>query len=362
MAIDMVEKQITALDSSNDERRWLAVQLRDSSADGVFYYAVVTTRIYCKPSCPSRHPFRSNVKFFDTADQAEQAGFRPCQRCEPRDAISPTLNAVYRVRQLIETLNDEPTLSELGEVVGLTPTYVQKMFKRTFGVSPKQYARAFRLERLKKELKLQTTVTNALYEAGYESSNGLYHDSSRQLGMNPAMYRDGGRDVQINYTLCDSTLGRLLVAATERGICAVRFGEGDELISELQSEYPSAIIQQNDRLLAPQAHLILGYLAGHQAALDLPLDVQATAFQARVWGALRAIPYGETRSYSQIANSIGAPRAVRAVARACAANPVALIVPCHRVIRMNNAMSGYRWGIERKKALLEQERRNAISS
>ena len=340
---------------STDEARWKAVLSRDASADGAFYYAVHPTGIYCRPTCPSRRPLRAHVAFFEDIDSAERANFRPCLRCRPKE-VSPQQRVVAHILQLLDTVEVPPSLAELSETVGLSSSHLQRVFKRATGLSPKQYAAAQRLRRFKAWLKQGRSVTGAMYDAGYGSSRGLYEKASQQLGMAPGAYKRGGKAEQIAYTLTDSPLGRMLVAATERGICALRLGKDDALTQELQSEYPHATLVPNRRAVAAYIRAALDHLAGRHARLDLPLDVQATAFQARVWDALREIPYGQTRSYREVAHMIGEPDAVRAVARACASNPVALVVPCHRVVRANRKLSGYRWGVERKRALLERER------
>jgi AraC family transcriptional regulator of adaptative response/methylated-DNA-[protein]-cysteine methyltransferase len=294
-----------------------------------------------------------------------QAGFRSCLRCKPADAEvrDPHLGLVQRVCRLIEREPEDEgavSLSELSEAVGLSPYHLQRVFKRVMGISPRQYAEACRVRRLKESLREGETVTNALYDSGYNSSSGLYGKASDQLGMTPATYRKGGTSTQISYTITDSPLGRLLVAATGRGVCAVRMGDDDaELENTLREEYHAADVRRDDKVLGQWVEAILAHISGKQPHLDLPLDVRATAFQWRVWEALRAIPYGSTRSYLQVATAIGQPSAVRAVARACATNPVALAVPCHRVIKEDGSLGSYRWGIERKQALLDAEHRAA---
>ena len=341
-----------------DNARWKAVLSRDASADGAFYYAVHPTGIYCRPTCPSRRPLRANVAFFEDIDSAERANFRPCLRCRPKE-VSPQQRVVAHILQLLDTVEVPPSLAELSEAVGLSSSHLQRVFKRATGLSPKQYAAAQRLQRFKAGLKQGCSVTGAMYDAGYGSSRGLYEKASQQLGMAPGAYKRGGEAEQIAYTLTDSPLGRMLVAATERGICALRFGEDDALIQELQSEYPHATLVPNRRAVAPYIRAALDHLSGRHARLDLPLDVQATAFQSRVWDALREIPYGQTRSYREVAHMIGEPEAVRAVARACASNPVALVVPCHRVVRADGELSGYRWGVQRKRVVLDREHEHA---
>lgn len=293
--------------------------------------------------------------FFATPAEAEQAGFRPCLRCRP-GAVSAQQQVVARVRQLLEESDPAPTLAELGQAVGMSPFHLQRLFKQATGLSPRQYAAARRAERLKQELRQGASVTTALYDAGYGSARALYADAHRQLGMSPGSYRKGGQGQQIAYGFSDTPIGRMLIAATSKGICAVRFGADEPLLAELRSEFPRAEIVANQQAVEAYAEAVLAHLAGRDTRLDLPVDVDATAFQQRVWAALRAIPYGETRSYSEVAAMIGEPSAVRAVARACATNPVALVVPCHRVVRTGGALSGYRWGVERKRRLLDQER------
>ena len=340
---------------ADDATRWQAVLGRDPAADGVFYYGVRSTGVYCRPTCPSRRPRRDNVAFFGTPEAAERAGFRACQRCHPT-AVSAQQQAVARVQHLLETVEPTPSLAELGEAVGLSPQHLQRTFKRTTGLSPKEYTDARRAERLKAGLQNGASVTEALYDAGYGSSRAVYDAAGAHLGMTPSAYRRGGRGERVAYALTDSPLGRLLVAATDRGVCAVRFGEDDGLVRGLQAEFPQATLVADPAAVEPYSRAVLEHLAGRQPRLDLPLDVQASAFAQRVWAALRAIPYGETRSYREVAQMIGAPNAVRAVARACATNPVAVVVPCHRVVRTGGALSGYRWGVERKRALLDRER------
>ena len=336
--------------------QWRAVLRRDENLDGAFVYAVRSTGIYCRPSCPSRRPRRENVVFFHRAEEAERAGFRACQRCRP-GCQAPRSEAVEQACRYLEThLESTVTLTELGNAVGLSAEHLQRTFKRVLGVSPRQYADARRLARLKTELRNGRPVTEAMYEAGYGGSSRLYEKAPQQLGMTPGDYRHGGRGMRVRFAVADCALGRLLVAATERGLCQVSLGDSDaELRAGLQSEYPQAELVPDDCGLIEWVNVLLVHLAGRQPRLDLPLDVQATAFQRRVWEELRRIPYGATRSYSEVARSLGAPRAARAVARACATNPVAVVIPCHRVIREDGDLGGYRWGLDRKRGLLAGE-------
>ena len=343
-----------------DEDRWLAVEGRDAAFDGAFVFAVASTGIYCRPSCPSRRPRRRNVRYYALPEGAEHDGYRACLRCRPRETEfpDPRVAAVRRVCRFIED-HDEgpPTLAAMGAAVGVSPHHLQRSFKRLVGVTPRQYHDARRLGRLKRSLRGGDQVTGALYEAGYGSSSRLYEKAPGQLGMTPATYRKGGEGAAITYAIADSPLGRLLVGATARGVAALCLGDDDgALEGALHAEFPAAVLTRDDRGLGQWVGPVLDHLAGREPHLDLPLDVRATAFQRQVWEALRAIPYGETRSYAQVAAAIGRPGASRAVARACATNPVPLVVPCHRVVRGDGDLAGYRWGAARKKTLLETER------
>jgi AraC family transcriptional regulator, regulatory protein of adaptative response / methylated-DNA-[protein]-cysteine methyltransferase len=348
------------------DRRWRAVLARDTSFDGTFVYAVRSTGIYCRPWCPSRRPRRKQVVFFSLPAAAEQAGFRPCRRCRPgiSGAGQPQVGLIQSLcRYIEEHLEDSGTelsLHALGARTGLSPYHLQRTFKRIMGITPRQYAEARRLVILKAGLKGGKNVTDTLYDAGYGSSSRLYERAPAQLGMTPATYRNGGRNMEINYTIVPCPLGRLLVAATERGVCAVSLGDSEAALeASLVSEYPNARIHPDPHPKTELDRLVIGVLdliKGSQPHANLPVDVQATAFQWRVWKALCAIPRGATRSYSDIARAIGRPTAVRAVARAIATNPVAVVIPCHRAVHKDGTLSGYRWGPERKKALLANER------
>ncbi|HEY1501682.1 MAG TPA: bifunctional DNA-binding transcriptional regulator/O6-methylguanine-DNA methyltransferase Ada [Acidobacteriaceae bacterium] len=343
---------ITAAMLSEDQA-WAAVLARDAAADAEMVYAVTTTGVFCRPTCPSRRPARGNVLFFPDPATAMSAGFRPCRRCRPQqrhidaglvEAISAGLK---RDRQV--------TLGELARITGRSPFTIERTFKRVLGVTPAQYQRQRRAASFRKELtEGSARVTDAIYDAGYSGPGRAYENT--QLGMAPGKYRAGGPDAHIGYAIGDSPLGKLLIAATERGLCAVILDDNDDqLIRQLRTQFPAAAISREARL-EPHLKEVLSQFTEHPAAFDLPLDLRATAFQMRVWEALRRIPRGETRSYAQLAASIGQPTAVRAVARACATNPVAVIVPCHRVIGSNGKPTGYRWGLERKKKLLDIER------
>jgi AraC family transcriptional regulator of adaptative response/methylated-DNA-[protein]-cysteine methyltransferase len=349
----------------DEERCWQAVLARESDFDGAFVYAVRSTGIFCRPTCPSRRPSRAQVLFFRQPAAAEQAGFRACRRCRPGGSAysESQIELAERARALIDARPDEAlTLEQLGAQIGASPTHLQRVFKRVIGISPRQYAESRRIDRLKARLKEGDNVTTALYQAGYNSSSRLYEQAPERLGMTPATYGRGGAGAQIGYTIADSPLGRLLVAATDRGICFVSLAETDAMLeAALAREYPAATIARDDARLGEWIGAVARHLAGDQVRLDLPLDVQATAFQWRVWEALKAIPYGDTRSYGQIAAALGDRNAARAVARACATNPVALVIPCHRVVREGGEMGGYRWGTDRKQALLEREHDDKVT-
>jgi len=348
----------------DDSTAWESVLRRDPSADARFLYGVTTTGIYCRPSCPSRRPKRDNVAFFSSAEAAERAGFRACQRCRPDRAKEPN-HAVERARDYIDAhvsdLSDERiTLELLGEHVGLSPYHLQRKFKETLGLSPAQYTRARKSERLKEELKRGGTVSRATYEAGYGSSSRVYDDAGSQLGMTPATYRRGGAGASIHYLTASTSLGTLLVAATDRGICAVTLGDDEaHLEMALEREYPAASrtrVQEPSSDFGRWVNEIVAAVEGDRAAGGIPVDIQASAFQWKVWRELQKIPLGETRSYTEVAQAIGSPKAVRAVASACARNKVAVLIPCHRVIGQGGSLGGYRWGVERKKRLLAKER------
>jgi AraC family transcriptional regulator of adaptative response/methylated-DNA-[protein]-cysteine methyltransferase len=347
-------------DYMSPELMWQAVLSKDAAANGQFVFCVKSTGIYCKPSCPSRRAARERVEFFDTPNEAEAAGYRACLRCKPRltGAKDPRVEMVERALRMLEEEHESAlSLEELAEAVGSSPYHLQRTFKKIVGVSPRQYAEARRVDQFKGRMKEGADVTTAIYDAGYGSSSRLYEKSAANLGMTPATYGRGGAGMQVNYTVVDCALGKLLVAATERGICSVTLGDSEEGLEEtLRDEFSSAMVKRDETSLGQWTSAIAEHLKGQQPHLELPLDVRATAFQRRVWEELQKIPYGVTHSYGEVAEAIGRPTAVRAVARACATNPVALVVPCHRVVREGGAMGGYRWGVERKKRLLEQEK------
>ena len=346
-----------------ENKKWKLVLARDAHSDGAFVYAVRSTGIYCRPSCASRRPHRKQVVFFPLAVAAERAGFRPCRRCRPERA-HPVDSQVEMVRRACLHLDSQTgegeKLRALAAQMDVSPYHLQRTFKRVMGISPREYQEARRMERFKKELKNKGNVTHALYEAGFGSSSRLYEGVHSKLGMTPATYRRGGPGMTIRYTTVASPLGRLLLAATDRGVCRVGIGDNVRLLeNDLREEFPAAQIRRDDAGLTRWASTLVQHSKGWQPRAELPLDIRATAFQKRVWEALRRIPLGGTRSYADVARAIGKPRAARAVARACATNPVALIIPCHRIVRGDGSLGGYRWGIKRKEVLLAHEERLA---
>jgi len=348
--------------TTSETQWWQAVQARDASQDGRFVFAVSSTGVYCRPSCPSKRPRRENVSFFEQPEQAEKAGFRACLRCRPKAIVgNRRLRLVRAVCRYIEEHLDEPlTLARLGAEFHQSPFHLQRTFKSVLGITPKSYADSCRMNQLKSNLRAGHSVTRAMYDAGYSSSSRLYERTASQLGMTPDKYRRGAIAAHIRYTCTDSPLGRMLIAATDKGICAIQFADNDEELEQgLKHEFPFAVRRRDDDFMRAWKENLLGKLRGQKVNTALPLDIQATAFQRRVWSYLQSIPLGETRSYAAVARAIGQPTASRAVARACAANPVAVAIPCHRVVRTDGDMSGYRWGVERKKALLEVEHKQA---
>jgi AraC family transcriptional regulator of adaptative response/methylated-DNA-[protein]-cysteine methyltransferase len=348
------------------EAQWQAVLTKDARVDGQFVFAVSSTGVYCRPSCPSRRPNREHVSFFQLPESAEQAGFRACLRCHPRDAraADPQIQMAQEICRLIEENDGEPiTLSRLSEQLSISSFHLQRTFKSIMGITPKDYAETCRVNKFKQGVRKGDGITNAIYDAGFGSSSRLYENASSQLGMTPATYGKGGRGAVINYAIVETPLGRLLVAATNKGVCSVMLGDSDALLkSQLLNEFPAAEIHQDEKPLRAAVSAIVEHLKHKSPHIDLPLDIQATAFQRQVWEQLRVIPYGETHSYSEVAKAIGQQKAVRAVARACATNPVALVIPCHRVIREDKSLGGYRWGLERKKKLLEREKESSRST
>jgi AraC family transcriptional regulator, regulatory protein of adaptative response / methylated-DNA-[protein]-cysteine methyltransferase len=351
------------LASTADQQRWEAVLARDRTKDGLFVYAVASTRVYCRPTCPSRRPIRRRVTFYTSPDEAEAAGYRPCRRCEPRSSQRSADRMVQRAREYLDKHWDQNvTLDKLGEVAQMSPYHLQRTFKRVIGLTPKAYTNARRLEQMKLRLRKGDTVSRATYDAGYGSGSRAYEHARTGMGMTPGTYRNGGRGTGIRYTVATTDAGHLLVATTERGLCAVMLGDGvEELETLLRREYPAAAIERDDDELLGYTRHVIEQLRGSGPGDRPPIDVAGSAFQWKVWDALRRIPVGETRSYRQIAEAVGRPTAARAVARACATNRLALVIPCHRVVRENGELGGYRWGIDRKRRLLEQERKRGVA-
>jgi AraC family transcriptional regulator of adaptative response/methylated-DNA-[protein]-cysteine methyltransferase len=338
-------------------RFWRATLARDSRADGSFVLAVRSTHIYCRPSCPARRPLRRNVTFFRTREEAEKQGYRACLRCRPNE-ISGAVALVQRAAgHLAESSEESVRLGSLARTLGTTQATLRRAFLQVTGLKPRELVEALRIKRFKAMLRAGKGIADALYETGYGSSSRVYERSNAQLGMTPATYRKGGQGMKIGYTIAKSPLGKVLVAATERGVSAVYLGDAENtMTAELREEYPRAEIAPATDSFQRWVREIVQRIEGKPARLELPLDLQATAFQRRVWQELQRIPRGKTRTYSEVARSLGQPKAVRAVARACATNPVSIVVPCHRVIREGGALAGYRWGLSRKQQLLEQER------
>jgi AraC family transcriptional regulator of adaptative response/methylated-DNA-[protein]-cysteine methyltransferase len=358
----------TATQILDQEAAWNAVRTKNRAQDGQLFFGVLTTGVYCRPSCPARTPRRENVRFYRTPAEAEADGLRPCLRCRPSSSTaSPTAE---RLRQLCDYIRrncatGQPlTLTHLSRQAGLSPFHLQRTFKSVLGVTPKQYVERCRIEALKTQLRESDSVTAAVYEAGFGSSSRVYERADSHLGMTPREYRTGGQGVRISYVAVETPLGHMMLGATDRGLCFLQFGDSpDQLFQSLRAEFRAATLEPVETPYSPQLQLwvdtLSSYLRGDSTSLDLPLDLRATSFQMKVWSYLQSIPPGDTQSYSQVAVATGNPHATRAVARACAANPVALVIPCHRVIRGDGGLGGYRWGLERKRALLGNERRPA---
>ena len=343
------------MNSAQEQQYWQAVQKRDVSLEGQFVYGVTSTGIFCRPGCPSRPPHRDRVRFFRDGYEAQRAGFRACLRCRPLETSSRSIQGICRY---IEQHLDRPAeLTGLGETAGFSPFHLQRKFKAILGISPREYAEVCRITRFKKQLKAASSVTEAIYDAGFSSNSRLYEHSSAQLGMKPARYKLGGVGTEIRFTITDSPIGRMLVAKTETGICSIQFADSDGALAEsLEAEFPNASITRDDGLLAPHLTELQAMLEGRKASASVPLDIRATAFQRLVWNYLQTVPYGTTQSYSEVAKAIGKPSAARAVAAACAANRVAIAIPCHRVVQSTGEPGGYRWGKDRKRELLNLER------
>lgn len=344
--------------ATENDARWAAVVARDPQADGQFYYSVKTTGVYCRPSCAARLPRPENVRLHVTREEAETAGFRPCKRCRP-DQTSPAEQHAANIAaacRLIEESEEAPHLAQLARHAGLSTSHFHRVFKTVVGLTPKEYAAASRAERVRSTLDRGGTVTEAIYDAGYSSSGRFYEKSNEVLGMTPSNYRAGGASTEIRFAVGECSLGSILVAESGRGVCAILLGDDpDQLTRDLQHRFPRASLIGGDAEFEQLVLQVVGFVEAPALGLDLPLDVRGTAFQRRVWQALQKIPAGSTASYADIANQIGSPTSVRAVAQACGANALAVAIPCHRVVRNDGTLSGYRWGVERKRALIERE-------
>jgi AraC family transcriptional regulator of adaptative response/methylated-DNA-[protein]-cysteine methyltransferase len=343
---------------NRDGERWDAIRRRDRAADGAFVYSVRTTGVYCRPSCAARLPRRENVRFHATSAAAEQAGFRPCKRCRPNEAAPAArqASAIAKACRTIEEAEEMPSLDQLADAAGLSRYHFHRLFKAATGVTPKAYGAAHRKERLRDELGRRSTVTEAFYGAGFNSSGRFYEAAAEALGMTPSAFRAGGGGAVIRFAVGECSLGAILVAATDKGVCAIQLGDDpDDLVRALQDRFPKAKMIGADAAFEELIAKVVGFVETPAQGLDLPLDIRGSAFQERVWRALRDIRPGSTATYSEIAKRIGRPKAVRAVAQACAANALAVAIPCHRVVRTDGSLSGYRWGVERKRALLRRE-------
>jgi len=344
---------------STDDARWQALVQRDKNADGLFWYSVGTTGVYCRPSCPSRLPDRKNVAFHESPQNAEKAGFRACKRCYPkgRGLAGRHAEAVATACRMIEKAEELPSLKELAEAVKMSPEYFHRLFKTATGLTPKDYANAHRADRIKKALPKRETVTEAIYEAGFNSNGRFYAGSSKILGMKPKEYRNGGSGNAIRFAIAECSLGSILVASSEKGVCAILMDDDPEvLVRDLQDQFPKANLIGGDAKYEKLVAKVVAFIEAPGIGLNLPLDIRGTAFQQRVWKELQRIPSGQTVSYSEVANRIGLPKSTRAVAQACGSNVLAVVIPCHRVLRNNGDISGYRWGVDRKRTLLVREK------
>lgn len=356
--MDMTTKIESLAAATLNDPRWAAIVAHDATADDTFYYSVRTTGVYCRPSCGARSPRPENVAFHDTAADAERAGYRPCQRCKPGEPPREQQQAamVAELCRLIEGAEGTPALDALAQRAGLSVSHLHRVFKRVTGVTPRAYAAAHRARRMRDALERSGTVTDAIYDSGYGSNGRFYADANHVLGMTPTSYRAGGANTRIRFAIGECSLGAILVAASERGICAILLGdEPEQLVRDLEDRFSRAELVGGEANFEQTVAKVVGFVEAPGIGFDLPLDVRGTAFQQRVWQALRQIPAGETVSYAKVAQRIGAPKAVRAVAQACAANPLAVAIPCHRIVRNDGDVAGYRWGVERKRALLARE-------
>lgn len=352
------EENATLSLSTEDQERWAAIVKRDPASDGKFYYSVSTTGVYCRTTCPSRLARRENIAFHRTCADAERAGFRPCKRCTPdRPPLAKQYAAlVARICHLIETAEAMPNLGALAQAAGMSRYHFHRIFKAVAGVTPRAYAAAHREKRMREELARSDTVTAAIYDAGFNSNGRFYAASAQALGMTPTSFRSGGAHIDIRFAVGQCSLGAILVAASDKGVCAILIDDDpDFLVRDLQDRFPRANLIGGDAGFEQIIAQVIGFVEAPALGLDLPLDIRGTVFQQRIWQALREIPPGSTVSYTELAQRIGAPKAVRAVAQACAANAIAIAIPCHRVVRNDGALSGYRWGVDRKRMLLQRE-------
>ncbi len=360
MNMTQLEKQPGGISAQAAAKYWQATLHRDARADGAFVFAVRSTHVYCRPSCPARRPLRQNAVFFHTPQEAERQGFRPCRRCRPKERPELSALVAKAAEALANSEEESVRLESIAVQIGTSPAKLRRAFRRMTGLTPKAFAEAARMARFKKMLREGIQISEALYACGFGSPSRIYEKTNTHLGMTPATYRKGAPGMEIGYTVANSTLGKVLVAATARGVSAVYLGEKpDSLVDALRKEYPRAEIRRTQEGNEQWLREILQRIEGDAPSLDLPLDVQATAFQRRVWQELQKIPRGTTRTYTQVARALGKPRSVRAVARACATNPVSIVVPCHRVVRADGSLAGYRWGLQRKKELISREANHA---
>ena len=358
----MISKPLTRGESHKlitDDWRWQSLVRKDERADGLFWYSVKTTGVYCRPSCPARLPKRENVAFHDSTQSAEKAGFRACKRCGPKGSglAGQHAEAVTTACRMIKEADEFPSLNELAAAVKMSPGYFHRLFKTATGLTPKDYANAHRADRVKRALPKLETVTQAIYDAGFNSNGRFYAGSSKMLGMKPKEYREGGSGNTIRFAIAECSLGSILVASSEKGVCAILMGDDPEALArDLQDQFPKANLIGGEDSYEKLVAKVVGFIEAPGIGLDLPLDIRGTAFQQRVWKELQRIPAGKTVCYSEVANRIGSPNSARAVAQACGANALAVAIPCHRVVRNNGNISGYRWGVDRKRALLARER------
>ncbi|BAW80382.1 AraC family transcriptional regulator [Candidatus Nitrosoglobus terrae] len=354
----ILKNKTPVTDQNKDDPRWHAIVMREIKANGKFFYAVKTTGVYCHPFCAARLPRPENICFYTTQEEAEQAGFRPCKRCKPDrpSLINPHITEIIQSCRIIEKAEDILSFKDLAKQVGMSAYHFHRLFKQITGLTPYQYAVAHKINRIKRELSQESTVTQAILNAGYNSNSRFYEKSNEVLGMTPSNYRRGGKNMEIRFAISKCLLGLILVAQSALGVCAILLGDDSKaLVHDLQERFPHANLMREDDNLKQLIVSVVGFIEAPEIGLDLPLDIRGTAFQQRVWQLLRQIPIGQTLSYTEVARRIGAPKSARAVAGACAANQIAIAIPCHRVVRSDGKISGYRWGIERKRTLLDNE-------